>query len=141
MTYDLGYDGEIDLIEFLKIIDAPSSPITRKAFRLMDTQQTGALNFVEFVCHVTGYATMSLSRLPDLLLKCIPSRLECSRKAPVGNYLSDILFALSVIHDDSCTIESLSEKNIIDACRQCKFPHLIIEEYCTSIILTIFVSI
>ena len=143
MTYDLGYDGEIDLIEFLKIIDAPSSPITRKAFRLMDTQQTGALNFVEFVSHVTGYATMSLEQIARFAFEVYTESTRMQQKGSgVDNYLSDTLFALSSdTHDDSCTIESLSEKNIIDACRQCKFPHLIIEEYCTSIILTIFVSI
>ena len=133
MTYDLGYDGEIDLIEFLKIIDAPSSPITRKAFRLMDTQQTGALNFVEFVSHVTGYATMSLEQIARFAFEVYTESTRMQQKGSCRQLsIRHIIRLISDTHDDSCTIESLSEKNIIDACRQCKFPHLIIEEYCTS---------
>ena len=142
MTYDLGYDGEIDLIEFLKVIDAPSSPITRKAFRLMDTQQTGALNFVEFVSHVSGYATMSLEQIARFAFEVYTESTRMQQKDSHRQLsIRHIVRLINDTHDDSCTIESLSEKNIIDACRQCKFPHLIIEEYCTSIILTIIVSI
>ena len=126
MTYDLGYDGEIDLIEFHKIIDLQSSTITRKGFRIMDCDETGGLNFIEFVCYVTGYATMSSDQIARLSFEIYVDSTKIQQRGSHRHLsINHVVRLVSDIHDASCTIESLSEKNIIDACRHCKFPHLI----------------
>ena len=102
--------------------------LRKRHFASWTLNKLGLSTFVEFVSHVSGYATMSLEQIARFAFEVYTESTRMQQKDSHRQLsIRHIIRLISDTHDDSCTIESLSEKNIIDACRQCKFPHLIIE--------------
>lgn len=64
---DLDGSGTIDLAELLTIIDVEKTPFTKRVFSIFDDDESGEVDFGEFVLALWNYCTLSKVALGKLL--------------------------------------------------------------------------
>lgn len=64
---DMDGGGTIDLVELLTIVDLERTPFTERIFSIFDDDQSGKIDFGEFVLALWNYCTLSSYTLGKIL--------------------------------------------------------------------------
>lgn len=59
MRIDVDNSGKVDLLELLNFLDVDRTKFSERVFSIMDEDQSGQINFYEFVMAVWNYCTLS----------------------------------------------------------------------------------